>query len=127
VRCEPQYVEAALIRHGDALAKQQKMIDALMVKVARLEAKLNRQYPPVRSTAERDTIRAIAEAMALAAGLTLDDMTGRDRTHHVSHVRQAVMHQAHLAGHSTGAIGRALGGRDHSTVVTGIKAHLERL
>ena len=54
------------------------------------------------------------------------DIYGMRKFRQMVHARQEVMALAHAAGLSTTQIGRALGGRDHTTVMWGIRAHARR-
>jgi chromosomal replication initiation ATPase DnaA len=68
--------------------------------------------------------------MILAAsrnhGLSVADLTGPSRRREIAWPRQGVMRAARLAGYSSTQIGRALGGRDHATVLYGAKAAASR-
>ena len=60
-------------------------------------------------------------------GLTVDDITGKSRRKHIIPARHHAMAMLRQRGWSYPEIGRKLGGRDHSTVIHGIKKHYERL
>ena len=67
---------------------------------------------------------AIISQVAQAFGVTPDDLTGPDRTAHIVWARQAAAHvlRMRVPGASVCAIGRALGNRDHSTIVHALSA-----
>ena len=79
----------------------------------------------IRRLAPVNEVSAIAEAVALLIGLTVDDIMGRRRGQPAVEARQLVMYVAWRRGFSKCAIGRAMD-RDHSTVVHGIRAEAER-
>lgn len=65
----------------------------------------------------RDILRAANEA----TGVPVDDIIGRSRKKYICVLRNEVMLLAQGEGYSLGQIGRALGGRDHTTILHGIK------
>jgi len=61
-----------------------------------------------------EVVRRVAEAY----GIPMDRMLGRDRTHEVALPRQIAMYLSkELIGASLPEIGRAFGGKDHTTVL----------
>ena len=68
-------------------------------------------------------IQSIIRRYSEAHQIPLRQLVGQDRRRAVSDVRQAAMWEASRAGYSVSEIGRALGGRDHSTIAHGITAH----
>lgn len=77
---------------------------------------------------ERDMLDLCA-GLARQHGATVDEVLAQDKTPRVSHARQAIWHA--LRHHperrySYPDIGR-LFGRDHSTVLAGVRAHEQRL
>lgn len=68
--------------------------------------------------------RSASEVVALVAyemGLSAEEMTGDSRFRRIARARFAACWIAHSAcGSSLSEIGRALGGRDHKTVVNGL-------
>lgn len=70
-------------------------------------------------TQEGLTIEAIARAVARYHGLRLADLTGPGKARSLAWPRQEVMFIAREAGFTWPAIARALGGRDHTTVIDG--------
>lgn len=79
---------------------------------------------PARKTA-RDVINEVAQAH----GLTFAEMSGPRRLKRLSEPRSEAYYEAYVqCPHiSLPAIGRILGGRDHSTVRSGIIAHGKRI
>ena len=74
------------------------------------------------------SIREISNIVADHFGLTMAQITGPTRPFSVSHPRQLIMYLASIKlGATSTVIGRALGGRDHTTVLYGIKAAEDRL
>lgn len=79
----------------------------------------------IRRLAPVNEIYAIAEAVAMLSGLTVDDIMGRRLDQHAAEARQLVMHVASRRGFSKSAIGRAMD-RDHTTVAHGVRAEAAR-
>lgn len=70
----------------------------------------------------------ICEEIAAAYGLTVQDLRGGDRTQRVNRPRQHAMYVMSQQAHLTfGMIGQYLGGRDHTTVRHGVRAHAARI
>lgn len=69
----------------------------------------------------------ILALVAAKYGLTVDDLKGRKRTRAYTAPRNEAMHVLHSHGHSMPAIGRILGGRDHTTIWNGIRRHERRM
>ena len=81
--------------------------------------------PPIRP--HLASMRSVAEDVCAEYGLTLTELRGRSRVFRVAHPRQDFMARAYDLPHtSLPMIGRWLGGRDHSTIHSGIKAHEAR-
>lgn len=72
--------------------------------------------------------RSIILEVARKHGLSADDICGRSQAWRVSRPRHEAMHiiRHQLTGMSLTAIGRAFGGRDHKTVLEGIRSHETR-
>ena len=114
-------------------------IDAITIRrlesrIARLEAVVTALTAPARDAAAdeaaapvRMSIRQIAAAVAAEYGVPAAEMAGHDTRRAFSVPRQEAMRRAWEAGFSTPQIGRVLGGRDHSTVMHGIKRARERM
>lgn len=71
------------------------------------------------------TMRVIFTATAAKYGLTLSELRGPDRRHHIAHPRQEGMLIAHRAGYSLHMIGIYLR-RDHTTIMHGVRVAEER-
>ncbi len=68
------------------------------------------------------TVEGIVEATAARFGVTTADLLARDRRPSVTSARKVAMYLAReLTAHSLPEIGRAFGGRDHSTVLSAIR------
>lgn len=73
------------------------------------------------------TIRRVIGATARCHGLTPEDIVGPGRSRRVAHARAVAMYLARtLTAGSLEAIGRAFGGRDHTTVLHGVRVTEER-
>lgn len=72
------------------------------------------------------TMASIAAEVAIKHGLTVADLQSRRLGFRFAHPRQEAMALMRLAGKSTTQIGRFLGGRDHTTVLHGCRAHRAR-
>lgn len=76
----------------------------------------------------RVTMAEIVEAVAERHGLTVADLKGPARASRVSQPRHEAMHEMReRTSQSLPAIGRFLGGRDHATVIHGVRRHQERI
>ena len=63
------------------------------------------------------SIQDFQKAVALAAGVSIDDLTGPSRRREVTEPRHIAIYMVHRSTPATlKSIGRAFGGRDHSTV-----------
>lgn len=73
------------------------------------------------------TMREIATDVAQRHGVTLAELRGPCRAYRIAHPRQEAFALIKAAGRqSSPQIGRYFGGRDHSTVLHGIKMHKKR-
>lgn len=66
------------------------------------------------------TIGLIAQAVAEASGVPLDQILSMTREAQVVMARDLVCYIAHREGYSMETIGRCLGGRDHTTILAAI-------
>jgi hypothetical protein len=76
----------------------------------------------------RQTVANILREVALEHGLTVAALIGQGRSRHIAWPRQEAYYRAftecqHL---SYPEIARRIGGRDHTTVLHGVRAHCER-
>jgi chromosomal replication initiation ATPase DnaA len=73
------------------------------------------------------TVRRVINATARCHGLTPQDLLGPGRSRRVAHARAVAMYLARtLTSGSLEAIGRAFGGRDHTTVLHGVRMTQDR-
>ncbi len=73
--------------------------------------------------AKGQSMKNILNAVSLEFDIPASHLIGRSRVPTVSKARQDFMSRAWAAGYSTTQIGKFLGGRDHSTIVSGIQNH----
>lgn len=66
---------------------------------------------------DRPSLNSLLALAAIGFDVSVDDLTGPDRTQPLVKYRHVVMAAAHWIGYSYPAIGRVFG-RDHSTVVS---------
>lgn len=70
----------------------------------------------------------MAQEIADQYGVTVRRLMSPDRRRDVAHPRQHLMAALYASGrYSLPAIGQFLGGRDHTTVLHGIRAHSKRM
>ncbi len=81
---------------------------------------IGRPAPP--ATTWQEDLKAVAKDH----GVPVADITGKCRAKYLVRARQHAMDVLHKRGWSYAEVGRRLGGRDHSTVIHGIKKHYER-
>lgn len=78
-------------------------------------------------TPKRPTMAAILDRVAEKYGLTVAELKGQGRSPRLAHPRHEAMHEMYAVGlWSTTVVGKFLGGRDHTTVLHGIRAHAKR-
>jgi chromosomal replication initiation ATPase DnaA len=70
--------------------------------------------------------KADLQELAQSYGVTVHEITGPLRQKHIVPARHHAMAMLRDRGWSYPEIGAKLGGRDHSTVIHGIKKHYER-
>ena len=86
----------------------------------------------VRATGDLDapsiTVAEIAKQTAERYGVTVNEIKSARRGHRLVCARQEAMWRArNETPHSLPCIGRFLGGKDHTTVIYGIRKHEERI
>lgn len=104
--------ELAHLKRLIALRKERQEQQARQ-KVAAARVGLVIDYGPVPKTATEILLDKIAEIFSTTVG----DLKGKSRTKHLVAARTAFVRIMRLRGFSYPAIGRALGGRDHSTLI----------
>lgn len=83
---------------------------------------------PIQIAAGRFPVRDVIEAAAEHFGVSVAVLLGVDRHQPVARQRQIAMFIAHkLTGRSLPYIGRHIGGRDHTTVLHGVRAIQDRI
>jgi chromosomal replication initiation ATPase DnaA len=83
------------------------------------------EYPePVHET-EPFSFKGLVSRIALANGLTYEQLMSRTRVHRVSHARWEVFHALHKRGWSLPQIARHWG-MDHTTVLWGLRKIKQR-
>jgi chromosomal replication initiator protein len=92
---------------------------------ARVKA-LEKAIKPLPSPKPRPIIAELIRQAEVIYGVPAVDIMGTSRVQGAVRPRQWVMYEAAEAGCSTVKIGRELGGRDHTTVIHGIKAERHR-
>lgn len=66
-------------------------------------------------------------AVAAVNGFTVAELRGRDKTRRIAWARQDAMYLGRLLGRSTPQIGKALDGRDWTTIIYGSRRAAHRL
>jgi chromosomal replication initiator protein len=85
-------------------------------------------YPDRKGRARATTLREIQERTADAFGVSVEALVSSSRAGAVAWPRQIAMYLAReLTDHSLPAIGRAFGGRNHTTVLHAYKRTAERI
>jgi len=75
----------------------------------------------------RRTMADIIADVSRRTGVPVIEIRGLSRFKSISHARQIFMAEAYATGRfSLPQIGRFLGGRDHTTILSGIRRHAER-
>lgn len=76
-----------------------------------------------------DHTRRIVAEVAERYGLTFDDLTGKRRPRPIAYARMAAYAEVRARRPHLGLtqIGAVFGGRDHSTILTGIQKHHARV
>lgn len=72
-------------------------------------------------TPQTQIVAPLVRRAASLTGYTPEQICGPSRWRDLCRTRFAVMYAAHRAGKSAPQIGRVLGNRDHSTILSGLK------
>jgi hypothetical protein len=84
--------------------------------------------PPADAELPPITVAEIAKQTAERYGVTVNEIKSARRGHRLVCARQEAMWRArNETSHSLPCIGRFLGGKDHTTVIYGIRKHEERI
>jgi len=105
------------------LVAAERAIADLQAEISILRAQRIRSEP-AQLVADTGRIRMadIAEEVAWAHGMTVAQILGRNARREFSWPRQRAYLLCHRQGYSLGQIGRLFGGRDHTTIIHGIRA-----
>lgn len=123
----------SVIDHLDALSRRRALTDAesfqleRAIKVERvIETRLRqkREYKR-RFDAGCGVVRKLIEEAARLTGHSYEQIIGSDGARRLARVRFAIMKVAKEQGKSLPQIGHVLSGRDHSTVLSGIRRATE--
>jgi chromosomal replication initiation ATPase DnaA len=106
------------------------MIEDLAARIAALEARMGMiddasAGPDV--TGAGPSMARIAARIAEFYGISVADLRGPRRDRNLAWPRQDAMAAMRDAGFTLGQIGRYLDGRDHTTILTGIRASKARM
>lgn len=77
-------------------------------------------------TFPRSPSMEILHDVARECDVTVDELRGKSRAFRVSHPRQEVYRRLHAHGWSLTKIAQFMGGRDHTTVLHGLRAVRQR-
>ncbi len=119
-------VAISLVDAMRAIAELRAEVAALRKELAELRPKPLPGLARVVA-AEHAVLARIGTEVAEAHGLTLEHLRGASRHHHIAQARQEAFARCLEAGRSSTQIGRYFGGRDHSTVLHGARAHRARI
>ena len=116
-------LEAALVRVVAFGSLTGRPVDAALA-----EEVLARLYPEPRTRAGRRTIEDVQRQICEAYGLTLEELLSTSRARPVAWPRQMAMYLAReLTDATLPAIGRAFGGRNHTTVLHACRRTAEKM
>lgn len=83
---------------------------------------------PTPQPPARPMMRSIAERVCEKHRITMEELKGPGRARRLSVPRQEAMHEMHAQERwSLSQIGQFLGGRDHTTVLHGVRKHAQGL
>ncbi len=126
-RLELDLAEADLRRRAQMEAEERQSIQQQELTAAQKEAKIQALLRTA-SASLMPRWRSIMLDVAKAHGLHFHDFVGRSRVQRIVFARQEVMWRfKHELGWSLPEIGRRLGGRDHTTVLHGVRQHQRRI
>jgi chromosomal replication initiator protein len=115
-------LEGALIRVVAYASLQRRPLTAELVR------DVLRDLKPRAAEQAAASIEQIQQRTAVLFGLTVEQLLSRTRTERIAWPRQLAMYVSReLTDHSLPAIGRAFGGRDHTTVLSACRRAAERI
>lgn len=118
------------LAHEARLASLESQLAKALARIARLEAAKKKPKPVPMLTLEERTARIamgkIAVWVAEKHNVTVERMRSHDRRQVFMAPRWEAWKLCHEAGFSTPMIGRFFGGRDHTTILHGIRAARKR-
>ena len=129
------YCQAQIEAHEAAKARRARMSGPVVVMPVLEPPKPQREHIEIEHVAlelppswrAQVQVRRIMAEVAEKWGLTVDEMIGVNRKPRFAHARQEAMYRLRSeTQRSMCQIGRMLGGRDHSSVDHGIRAHAGR-
>lgn len=126
LRAADERLDAARVAHEKEVAAwreaQRTAIEAAIARESDHKQKL------IRAARARHPVSGIIAEVALKHGITAEDITSESRSGPIVQARQEAMWRARQETDlSLPALGRRFGGRDHTTVLYGIRHHQARL
>lgn len=122
-------IEITLAHEARIASLEHKLSDAL-ARIAKLEKAAVKKKPKrVMDRAEHEAharMAEISQPVAIRYGVRLEWMRSHDRRSAFTWPRFEAWKLCHDAGYSTPMIGRFFGGRDHSTILAGIRRAEEK-
>jgi chromosomal replication initiator protein len=130
-----------LLENGAPVQRVARMAGGSVADVQRLRQTVPSpvsEYLPVRCVLSlwrgliavplRTSWKVVAQEVAGRHGVSLEELIGPSRLRVIAHARQEAFFVLYESGRATTPqIGRWFGGRDHTTVIHGIRAHKRRL
>lgn len=112
-----------LVASNAAILRRLERIEALLLSISQRQADVEPRVPVARTMAKAPrvvgpVVHSVIARVALETGISVEDIQGDRKAAPICAARFRVYAEAHAAGASYAAIGRALG-RDHTTVMAG--------
>jgi chromosomal replication initiation ATPase DnaA len=118
VRLDPNFA------HEARIASLESQLRKAIERIAALEKPKPKPKPRIMDKAEHDAhvaMSEIAKTVAQQYGMTVERLKSHDRRTIFSVPRRKAWKLCHDAGYSLPMIGRCFGGRDHTTILHGIR------
>lgn len=106
---------------------ENSVIASLLDRIEHLEAKVAYLSGEKTGSIRASTVRKFVAEVSKEYAIPANHILGPSRIAEVVEARQEVMRRAHAAGVSFSRIGRDLGGRDHTTIIHGVRRAEERI